>query len=215
MRAKEALEPIPASPFLAYDYEALLFMDKERNFIVYEKIITENTNYKSKDIKEEHELFNFAETIKFPSHGIIVRPLEWEDKSLIFKGIKTLEGFRNAFKICQKASSSKSVRLETDMRAHMNPTRMMVIRALAQRLRLHLKMKCPKCRMPGWGKVRILSGLECREFGSPTEKIKEEIFGCVKCSFEQSVRKEIRVENTTHMPQLEQYVPTFGMDGIS
>ena len=198
----------PSIPFLACDYEALLF-------IVYETIITENTNYKSKDIKEEHEFFNFAETIKFPSHGIIVRHLEWEDKSLIFKGIKTLEGFRNAFKICQKASSSKSVRLETDMRAHMNPTRMMVIKELAQKLCLRLKMKCPKCKMPGCGKVRVLKGLECRECGSPTEKIKEEIFGCVKCSFEQSVRKEIRVESTTHMPQLEQYVPAFGMDGIS
>jgi len=182
--------PHPNIPFLPCDYEALMFMDKERKFFVYETIISENTNYTSKDIKEEHEFFSFLETIKFPSHGIILRPLEWEDKSLIFKGIKTLEEFRNAFKICQKASSSKSVRLETDMRAHMNPTRMMVIRELAQKLCLRLQTKCPKCKMHGWGKIRILKGLECRECGTPTEKIKEEIFGCVKCSYEQSVRKE-------------------------
>ena len=185
--------PHPNIPFLACDYEALLFIDREKDFFVYETIISENTNYTSKDIIEEHEFFNFAETIKFPSHGIILRPLEWEDKSIIFKGIKTLEEFRNAFKICQKASSSKSVRLETDMRAHMNPTRMMVIRELAQKLCLRLKIKCPKCKMPGWGKIRVLKGLECRECGSPTEKTKEDIFGCVKCSFEQSIRKEDNV----------------------
>ena len=33
--------PHPSIPFLACDYEALLFMDRERNFIVYETIITE------------------------------------------------------------------------------------------------------------------------------------------------------------------------------
>ena len=182
--------PHPSIPFLACDYEALIFMDKEKDFFVYETNISENTNYASTTLKEENEFFNFAKVIKFPSHGIIVRPLEWDDKSIIFKGIKTLEGFRNAFKICQKASASQSVKVETDMRAHMNPTRMMVIRELSQKLCLRLKIKCPKCKMPGWGKTRILKGLECRECGSPTENIKEEIFGCVKCSFEQSVRKE-------------------------
>lgn len=181
--------PHPSIPFLACDYEALLFMDRDRNFIVYETIITENTNYKSKDIKEENEFFNFAETIKFPSHGIIVRPLEWEDKSIIFKGIRTFKEFRDGFKICQTSSASKTVRVETDMRAHMNPTRMMVIRELAQKLSARLTCQCPKCKMPGWGKVRVLKGLEFIECGTPTEKIKEEIFGCVKCSFEQSVQK--------------------------
>lgn len=185
--------PHPSIPFLACDYEALIFMDSEKDFFVYETIVSEKTNYRSKDINQEDEFFEFAEAVKFPSHGIIVRPLEWEDKSIIFKGIKTLEKFYHAFKFCQKSSSSKTVRLETDMRAHMNPTRMIVIREVAQKLCERLKVKCPKCKMPGWGKVGVLKGLECSECGSPTEWIKEELFGCVKCPYEQRIKKEDKV----------------------
>ncbi|MBA3814879.1 MAG: hypothetical protein H0X26_10465 [Alphaproteobacteria bacterium] len=181
--------PHPLIPFLPCDFEALIFMDREKDFFLYETLISEKTNYKFEDMEDEIEFFNFAKVIKFPSHGVIIRPLEWDDESIIFKGIRTFKEFRDSFKICQTSSARKTVRVETDMRAHMNPTRMMVIRELAEKLSARITSQCPKCRMPGWGKVRIIKGLECIQCGTPTEKIKEEIFGCVKCSFEQSLQK--------------------------
>lgn len=182
--------PHPVLPFLPCDYESLIFIDKEKDFFLYESLLSEKTNYEFQNIKNEDSFFDFAKAVKFPSHGVIIRPLEWDDKSIVFKGIQTFEGFKNAFTICQKASSSKIIRVETDMRAHMNPTRMTVIRQLAKKLSLRLKILCPGCGMPGWGIVRVLKGLECTECKLPTEKIKEETFGCVKCNFEQSFRKE-------------------------
>lgn len=189
MASEGSFGPHPLMPFLPCDFEALIFMDKEKDFFLYETLISEKTNYKFENIKDEEDFFDFAKTIKFPSHGVIVRPLEWDDKSIVFKGIRTFKEFCDGFKICQTSSPSKTVRVETDMRAHMNPTRMMVIRELAQKLSTRLTCRCPKCRMPGWGKVRLLKGLACIECGTPTEKIKEEIFGCVKCSFEESIQK--------------------------
>ena len=71
---------------------------------------------------------------------------------------------------------------------------MMVIKELAQKLCLRLRCECPNCKMPGWGKIDVLRGLECRECGFPTEYIKEEIFGCVRCSLKQSIEKENKIE---------------------
>ena len=41
------------------------------------------------------------------------------------------------------------VRVESDMRAHMNPTSMIVISQLAEKLDQRLSILCPKCKLPG------------------------------------------------------------------
>ena len=183
--------PHPSLFFLPCDHEELIFIDKEKDFYLRENVLSLETNYKFKDICYENEFLEFANAIKFPSHGIIIRPADWVDKSIIFKGIQSVGEFKKAFHICKKASSNKMVRVESDMRAHMNPTRMAVIGQLAEKLAQRLSIPCPKCKLPGWGLVRLLKGLECAECDFPTEKIKEEIFGCVKCDFEESFRKAL------------------------
>jgi hypothetical protein len=183
--------PHPSLFFLPCDHEELIFIDKEKDFYLRENVLSLETNYKFKDICYENEFLEFANAIKFPSHGIIIRPADWVDKSIIFKGIQSVGEFKKAFHICKKASSNKMVRVESDMRAHMNPTRMAVIGQLAEKLAHRLSILCPKCKLPGWGLVRLLKGLECTECDFPTEKIKEEIFGCVKCDFEESFRKAL------------------------
>lgn len=183
--------PHPSLFFLPCDHEELIFIDKEKDFYLRENVLSLETNYKFKDICYENEFLEFANAIKFPSHGIIIRPADWVDKSIIFKGIQSVGEFKKAFHICKKASSNKMVRVESDMRAHMNRTRMAVIGQLAEKLAHRLSILCPKCKLPGWGLVRLLKGLECTECDFPTEKIKEEIFGCVKCDFEESFRKAL------------------------
>lgn len=94
-----AFGPHPMSQILVCDCEMLIFIDKENDFFVFETIISDNTNYNSKVLKEEKEFLSFAKIIKFPSHGIILRPLDGDDKSIIFKGIRKLKEFHEAFKI--------------------------------------------------------------------------------------------------------------------
>lgn len=183
--------PHPSLFFLPCDHEELIFIDHEKDFFLRENVLSLETNYQFKNMCHEDEFPEFANAIKFPSHAVIIRPSDWEDKSIIFKGIQSFEEFQEAFNVCKSSSSDKMVRVESDMRAHLNPTRMVVIGQLAEKLAQRLKTLCPMCKFPGWGLVRLLTGLECSECGFPTEKIKEETFGCAKCDFEQSFRKAL------------------------
>jgi len=79
---------------------------------------------------------------------------------MIVKGIQTFDKLKEAFiKYC-RASTDGLVSVETDMRAHMNPTRMGVIKELANRFALRLATHCPLCFNLGWGLVGNQKGLE-------------------------------------------------------
>ena len=75
--------------------------------------------------------------------------------------------------------------LETDMRAHCNPTRMAAIRQLAFRLVRRVASACPACDSPGWGLVSRLPGLPCSSCGLSTELMRFEQLGCVSCDHTQ------------------------------
>ncbi len=45
---------------------------------------------------------------------------------------------------------------------------------------------CTKCDTPGWGKVRVETGLTCSGCGTETKLIKHEVHGCTKCSYEET-----------------------------
>ena len=77
--------------------------------------------------------------------------------------------------------------IETDMRAQFNPSRMKVIGELAEKLAQRLSTHCPTCDTPGWGKVRVVTGLPCSWCGSETERTKHEVFGCVNCSYQETI----------------------------
>ena len=79
------------------------------------------------------------------------------------------------------ASADGLALVETDMRAHMNPTRMTAIRALAGRLAARLAALCPDCGAPGWGQVDLLRGLPCSSCNQPTQGVMAIIDGCNVC----------------------------------
>jgi hypothetical protein len=83
-----------------------------------------------------------------------------------------------------------SAHLQADMRAHMNPRRMSVIAGLAQRLANRLAVPCPTCAAPGFGRLRSLPGLPCRDCGAETGLIAAEIHGCTACGAEQSLPRD-------------------------
>lgn len=172
--------PHPFAAFLACNQEILYFIDRKRDFHLYVSCLSNKTNYKMQNISTMEELAQFAQNSLFPSHGLIVRPNQSE-KSVIFKGINTISALNAAFKESMKYSDNGKVWVETDMRAHMNPSRMSVIKALAEELATRLSVLCANCENPGWGKVDVEKGLECSSCGSETEAIKAEIYGCVKC----------------------------------
>ena len=173
--------PHPYIPFLPCDHEVLYFIDRKRDFNLHLSLLSEKTNYNMQSLDSMEELKKFSEKVLFPSHALIVRPNNKENKNHIFKGINTMDMLESAFKDAMKHSENGTVWVQTDMRANMNPSRMIVIQELAEELAKRLSELCAQCKNPGWGKVQVEKGLECSWCGLETEWIKSEIYGCTKC----------------------------------
>lgn len=123
----------------------------------------------------------FAERVKFPDHHLVLRPDGQEDPR-IRKGIATWAQLQTAFDWALSQSDTGMVFLETDVRAHTNPTRMQMIGLATKDLARKLISLCPECQTPGFGKVKRVPGLPCRMCGAPTNGTLAQVHGCLKCS---------------------------------
>jgi hypothetical protein len=175
--------PHPYLPFCACDHEILMFIDKRYNFELAVSTVTENTNYDSKLVSHIDDLLTFAYRVGFPTHGLILS----DDKKINIKGITDEKILLQQFHTMQVANNGGPILVQTDMRAHMNPTRMSVIRETAEKLCYRLLSLCPSCSCPGWGLVDRMVGLPCEQCGEETGNIKAEIYGCVRCSYRETL----------------------------
>jgi hypothetical protein len=173
--------PHPLNPLIPCDFEALHFIDRKRGFNLSVGHCSEKTNYRIKALKSLEELEIFARQAGFPSHGLILQPSSRSERPLLFKGINTWDGLETAFHSSLTHSPNGKVWVQTDMRAHMNPTRMAVIGEVADKLAQRLATACPACGTPGWGSVRAERGLPCELCGKLTRMVVSDIFGCVLC----------------------------------
>lgn len=182
--------PYPPMPLMPADHEILYFIDRKNDFSLYLSELSLQTNYQNDVITSFENLQVFAQQALYPSHGLIIRPHNPKNEIIYFKGINTDHDLRTAFYESIALSADHSVWVETDMRAHMNPSRMQVIEALAVKLAQRLKTCCPQCQTPGWGKVDSVEGLPCAWCKEPTDFIKAEIFGCTKCEYKECVVRQ-------------------------
>jgi hypothetical protein len=175
--------PHPAIPYIPAGLELLVFVDDERGIVVTESLIAEKTNYNHLVVLPGEAADEFLQRIGFPTHGLIVRPNEGEAASALTKGIVDIDSLRRAIEVAAAASSDGRARLETDMRAHFNPTRMRSLALLAARLAQRLSRQCPACGASGFGRTGSRPGLVCEACGTPTELVIAEIFGCPACDY--------------------------------
>ena len=122
----------------------------------------------------------FARQWGFPGHHLVLRP-EREDDSRIRKGIASWAELETSFSWALEQSPSGLVFLETDVRAHANPTRQENIRLAAEDLASKLRCLCPQCAAPGFAIVERVPGLPCEDCGAPTREPQADVLGCVKC----------------------------------
>lgn len=172
--------PHPYLYFAPGDTELMAFIDLENNLIVAEIEISTETNYGYVDITVRDTYQDFLEKAKFPSHALIVRALGGE-KLYVEKGVRDSRKLKTA--IDKAFQFSNTVRLETDMRAMMNPLRMQVIKRLAIKLAKRIQQHCPQCHTPGFGKIATDGNLACSSCGTPTELYQRKILSCLKCEY--------------------------------
>ena len=172
--------PDPMMGMFPWNVEFLIFIDDERGLEIV-GVAQGKTNFAHVLAASWEEAEAFACNAGFPEHHLVVRP-EHENDPRLRKGIADGVALRAAFDEAHAQSDSWRVFLETDMRAHANPTRMEVIRLAAEDLVKKLNSPCPSCGLPGFWIVERLSGLPCADCGAPTRETRAEVHGCPKCA---------------------------------
>lgn len=176
--------PHPGLSFLAVGIECLTFIDSQTSLVVQESLISARTNFSQLQLQPGDAIDAWLQQVGFPDHGLLVRQGRTTDQGaapLQAKGIRTPEILEATIRAAAARSVDGWVQLETDMRAHMNPTRMAAIRRVGFQLVRRLRTRCGACGAPGWGLVDQKPGLPCAWCGLPTRRIAEVIHGCAAC----------------------------------
>jgi hypothetical protein len=177
--------PHPTASFIPADEEWLLLIDVNNQHEVYVRHLSAETNFNGSDIRTVEELQRFAKACGFPDHGIILRKSKTDYQNM-HKGIQDAKEMVRIFNDLMQ--HSKSVYVETDMRACYNPTRMKVIKETAKHLVEKLKRSCPNCGTPGLDEKLAKPGLPCALCGFPTRSVLSIELMCQKCNYSKEMR---------------------------
>lgn len=188
--------PHPAVPLLPIGLELMVFLDRERGLTISEQLQARRTNYAQRLLRSDDrldgrpgpELQRWLQAVGFPRHALILRPIAAPGDGVpIRKGLRDMASLLAAIEAARAELPQGELQLETDMRAHCNPTRMGSIRQLSFRLVRRIATPCPRCQSPGWGSIESVAGLPCGWCGQPTELIRAVIHGCVQCEHRQEL----------------------------
>jgi hypothetical protein len=169
--------PDPVLGIIPAACELLHFIDDTRGIEITERLASNRTNYTALEIEDGASLDAFLELAGFPAHGLIVK----SGDEVLRKGITSRALLDAAIR---EAQARGSCRVETDMRAHFNPTRIGEIAKLADRLAARLATPCPACHAPGFGLHAQTPGLECGDCGAPTSLVRQVTHRCAACNHE-------------------------------
>lgn len=179
LASEGAFGPDPMLGMLPWNVEVLIFIDDERGLEVV-GVAQGGSNHAHRLVADWPAAVDFARHAGFPRHHLIVRPKSEGDPRLR-KGIVDWAELEAAFTWAQAQADNDQVLLETDLRAHANPTRQGTIRQAAEDLAAKLRSNCPACGAPGFWIVDRVTGLPCSACGAPTRETRADILGCVKC----------------------------------
>lgn len=172
--------PHPQLFFAPIAEECLVLVDKKNSIEIAVRHVSMSTNFAAQELLEWKELEDFAYRTGFPDHALVLRA-EYANVKEIQKGIRSWDELEQHFTRFQK--KAQKVFAETDMRAHMNPTRMKEIDLAAEKLVQKLKRLCPDCSVPGFGSEEAIKGLPCSGCGLPTASISKVRITCDSCGF--------------------------------
>ena len=177
--------PHPAIPLLPLGDELVLLVDRETGFELTGRHVGPETNFAHRLALDVETALDFARQCGFPGHGVIVLGVRGEAPAPDLFCDKTLEDEKALASAAARAIAlTGAAFLETDMRAHRNPTRQDAIRRAAQDLVRRLESPCPDCTRPGFDRRRRIPGPPCSDCGTPTDMTRAWILGCEGCGLE-------------------------------
>eukprot|EP00873_Tetraselmis_striata_P031486 jgi/Tetstr1/451750/TSEL_038786.t1 len=169
-------------PFVPGGVELMVLVDDMRGIVVSEHLIEDAPVFGHGYVVAGDDVTPILDRLGFPAHALIVKPAESEGGAgNIHKGLRDRTALELAVMSAKAQSDDGRALIQTDMRAHMNPTRMATLGRLASALAERLSALCPACRTPGYGQVDVEIGLPCEWCGTPSLMVRHRVFGCVAC----------------------------------
>lgn len=174
--------PHPLIPFMPLGLELVVLIDRVTGFELIGQDFGPKTNFSHQVVSDIDEAIAFAERSGFPEHGLIVigcvdgHPAP---ACALIKDITDAAGLlvavRKTLAVCDAAF------IETDMRAHRNPTRMEAIERATRDLVRRFMSQCPACNFRGFDVTEHIAGLPCEWCGGPTNAIRHHVLQCHAC----------------------------------
>jgi hypothetical protein len=172
--------PIERVPLVASGVEIMALIDRKRSMRIVETLVTHRTNWRMRRFEAgDPDVAAAAAAMGFPEFGVFV--ICNSDPAEPSKNLETFAEVVAAVDRQARRSDDGLALMIADMRAHRNPTRMKVLRALSWKIAKRLQRLCPKCHAPGFGHIDSRRGLPCEGCGEPTHYIEFEIDGCAAC----------------------------------
>lgn len=177
--------PHPSFPSLILNTEIIALIDNKYSFEIY-GISSEIVDYaQAREVNNIDEVIEFAKKINFPKHAVVLRKSE-KDYSAMKKGIQDIANLKKKAK--KMLYESNSIWIETDLRAHVNESRMAHIKKATENLIEIINRACPGCEKPGFKSISSKAGLPCEICNKPTNLILYEIFQCNSCGFKNTIK---------------------------
>lgn len=187
----------PSVPFARSNLELMLLIDARHGHEIKGHHRTGETNLDGRQVANVPEAIAFAREIGFPEHGVIVR--DSERGSRIRKDVRTEAELVSAVEDMLSGMFRTSAFIETDMRAHRNPTRMQAIARATEDLVRNIVSRCPQCDAPGFVAVSVETGLPCAACGRPSDLPRSEHRLCPRCQFSET--RAVRTYGETADPR--------------
>jgi hypothetical protein len=161
--------PHPQLAWVAAGHELVLLKDRQTGLELRGEDLSDDTNFGAATVETLEQAKDFGRRHGFPEHALIVGS---------HKGVASAEQLEA---LVQEALTTGPVCLETDMRAHLNPTRQRSILRAMERCFLALCSRCPKCLWPGFVATEALAGLPCEACHTPTRLPRALLRRCTPC----------------------------------
>ena len=181
--------PHPDVPYLAVGVELAICLDEQNELEIVEHVMSTDTNFQHLDVSELPIPAAFFQSADFPAHALVVSPPG--ETTPMFKGLVDRHEVDHAVAVCLDRAGRAL--LQTDMRAHLNPTRQRNLTKLADQLARRIATLCRACGSPGWGLVTVETGLPCEWCARPTLLVASDVFGCAHAGCDER-RRQPRVE---------------------
>jgi len=189
--------PHPQIPLVPLAREIVVMKDRVSGLELIGHHAGMETNFSHAVVADLAGANAFAERARFPGHGVIVMGCIDQQPApgrALIKDIGDWADLQRAVETVIATCGAAFV--ETDMRAHRNPTRMRTIKRATLDLVRRFRSLCPICARPGFAITQRLFGLPCSWCGGPTLALKADVYSCEGCGY----REEHAVKAATADP---------------